>query len=97
MGDLAYCVAWECSKAAFIHQENDRQIMVIRELLGLLTYKRPSQLLFLLEFLMCYDVTLSANKGSFFFLGIVNGRRIRIGIPIVNAVGIEYLNISSFI
>ena len=71
--------------------------MVIREPLGLLTYKRPSQLLFLLEFLMCYDVTLSADKGSLFILGIVNGCRIRIGIPIGNAVGIEYLNISSFI
>ena len=31
-------MAWECSKAAFIHQENDRRIMVIRELLGLFTY-----------------------------------------------------------
>ena len=92
---LVHGVAWECSKAAFIHQENDRRIMVIRELLGfltyLLTYKRSSQLLFLLEFLMCYDVTLSADKGSLFFLGIVNGCRIRIGIPVGNAVGIAWI------
>ena len=34
---------------------------------------------------------LSADKGYRFFLGIVNGCRIRIGIPVGNAVGIAFI------
>lgn len=82
-------------KSCVYPSRKDRRIMVIREPSGFLTYLltkgRTSCFSYCNSWCVITDVTLSADKGSLFFLGIVNGCRIRIGIPVGNAVGIAWI------